>query len=88
MSRLRREAAITFESNVSDLDLALVFAEIAAFSDNAETRSRNLVNARNTYSQLRDEQCRYSPDDWQRLEIEARLRKLRGRLESLGQKFA
>ena len=76
-----------FEASVSDLDLALVFAEIAACSDSSETRSRNLANACDTYFQLRDEPCVYAVNDWQRVEIEARLRNLRSRLEFLGEKF-
>lgn len=75
-----------FESSVSDLDLALVFAEIAAVSDSREIRIRNQANACNTYFQMRDEPCAYSAD-WQRVEIEARLRKLRSCLELLGEEF-
>ena len=73
-----------FESCVSDLDLALVFVEVASVSDSRETRSRNLANAHNTYVQMRDGPCVYSAD-WQRIEIKARLRKLRGCLELLGE---
>ena len=76
-----------FESSVSDLDLALVFAEIAACSDCPVTRSRNLVNACNMYSELRDEPCAYPVGNWQRVEIEARLHKLRSCLEFLGESF-
>ena len=52
-----------FESTVSDIDLALVFAEIAAVSDSRETRIRNLANACNTYFQLRDEPYGYVVGD-------------------------
>lgn len=76
-----------FESSVSDLDLALVFAEVAIVSDSPETRSRNLVNACNTYLQLRDEPYVYAVNEWQRIEIEAKLRKLRSCLELLGETF-
>jgi len=78
----------TLESSVSDLDLALVFAEVAAVSDSRETRTRNLANACNTYLQLRNEPRIYSANDWQRVEIEARLRKLRSCLELLGETLA
>jgi hypothetical protein len=74
-----------FESTVSELDLALVFAEIAAVSDTHDTRTRNLANAYNTYFQMRDEPCGYVAGDWQRVEIEARLHKLRSCLELLGE---
>lgn len=77
----------TFESSVSDLDLALVFAEIAVVSGSGEIRIRNQANACNTYLQLRDEPSLYSAGDWHRVEIEARLRKLRSCLEVLGEKF-
>ena len=77
----------TFESSVSDLDLALVFAEIAAVSDSPVTRSRNLTNAYNTYLHLRDEPCAYSAGNWKRVEIEERLRKLHRRLGCLGVEF-
>ncbi len=72
-----------FESSVSDLDLALVFAEIAVCSDSSETRSRNLANAHDIFFRLRDEWRLYAEDGWQRSEIEARLQKLRKRLEFL-----
>jgi hypothetical protein len=67
--------------------LVLVFAEIATVSDSREIRSRNLANACNTYLQLRNEPRIYSANDWQRVEIEVRLRKLRSCLELLGETF-
>jgi len=73
-----------FESIVSDIDLALVFAEIAAVSDSRDTRTCNLANACDTYLQLRNEARIYSANDWQRVEIEARLGKLRGCLGAFG----
>ena len=56
----------TFESSVSDLDLALVFTEIAGSSLSLETLIRNQANACATYLRLRDEPCLYSAGDWQR----------------------
>lgn len=76
-----------FESSVSDLDLALVFAEVAAVSDSAVTRNRNLANACDIYLRLSEEPCVYAVNAWQRVEIEARLRNLRSRLEFLGESF-
>lgn len=76
-----------FESSVSDLDLALVFAEVAAVSDSAVTRNRNLANACDIYLRLSEERCAYSSGNWQRIEIEVRLRKLRTCLERLGEMF-
>lgn len=77
----------TFELTVSDLDLALVFVEIAGSSLSVEIRIRNQATACTTYRRLRYEPRLYSADDWKRFEIEARLRRLRTRLELLGETF-
>jgi hypothetical protein len=79
---------VGFESSVSDLDVALVFAEIAVLSDSPVTRSRNLANACNIYLQLRDERAPIPQVTGNALRLEARLRNLRSRLERLGKKFA
>lgn len=71
-----------FETSVSDLDLGLVFAEVAAVSDSQATRTRNLANACDIYLQFRDEPCAYPVGNWQRAEIETRLGKLRRNLEA------
>lgn len=77
-----------FESHVSDLDLALVFAELAANSSCAETRRRNVANAREAFLRRRNDLCLYSPDNWQYAEIEGRLRELGRRLRGLGERFS
>lgn len=77
-----------FELCISNLDLALVFAEIAEHSSSPLTRSRNLGNARDAFLRLRNEPYLYSPKDWRRAAIVVKLRELRSRLWRLGQKFA
>lgn len=77
-----------FESRVSDLDMALVFAELAAISSCPKTRKRNLISARDAYIRLRRDLCLYSRGDWQHSEIEGKLLELRRRLLRLGKKFA
>ena len=67
-----------------DLDLALTFAALAESSSNPAIRKRNLQNARRAFFMIRDTLLRLcKPNASERIEIDAKLRELRLRLEDL-----
>ena len=81
------QAAI--ELVLADLEVALTFAHSARASSDAETRSRNRLNAREAFFKIRDELLPlYSPDNSSRAEIEKRMTALREQLEALGEKLS
>ena len=74
------------ETVLADLDLASTFAEIAATSENVDTRNRNRANARKAFCAIRDDLLpRCSLDKSQGVEIDRKLRELRSRLKKLGE---
>ena len=74
------------ETLFADLELALTFTDIAATSQNAETRDRNRKHARKAFLAIRDELLpRCVLDEPQRDAIYGKLRELRSRLERLSE---
>ena len=72
----------------TDLEVAFTFADMAARSEEPETRSRNRANARTAYFQIRDKLLPLcSPNELEYAEIVGKLDELRHCLERLGEKF-
>jgi hypothetical protein len=71
------------EFALTDLDLALVFLDVAATSTDSETVRRNHENARTAYTTVVDLLEKLSLDGTQRQEVETKLAVVRARLSLL-----
>jgi hypothetical protein len=72
---------------LGDLDLALTFIEVAEVSGLQDTKDRNYKNARKAYDTALHLLEKLKPDAGQRQVIDAKLARLKTRLEAAGQQF-
>ena len=70
-----------------DLDLAMTFMDVAAVSRLEETKHRNHKNARKAYDAVLHHLEKLKPDAGQRRAIDAKLARLKTRLETAGEQF-
>jgi hypothetical protein len=76
-----------FEFLLIDLDVASTFMDVAEKTDNEETRQRNLGNARHAYDTVLRLSAKSTLDAEQHEALDAKLTRLKTRLEAVGQKF-
>jgi hypothetical protein len=70
-----------------DLDLAMTFMDVAETSRLEDTKHRNHKNARKAYDAVLQHLEKLKPDAGQRRVIDAKLARLKTRLEAAGQQF-
>jgi hypothetical protein len=70
-----------------DLDLAMTFMDVAEGSRLEDTKHRNLKNARKAYDAVLHHLEKLKPDAGQRRVIDAKLARLKTRLETAGEQF-